>query len=331
MDAARCARRLPGVTSVHLACLESRAEMPAHSWEAAEALEEGIVFHNSLGPTSVKTDAGKVTGVAFRACTSVFDEQGRFAPRFDDSKTSSLAADTVIVTIGQGIDTAGLGVATGPGGRIVADSASLATSIPGVFAGGDAVLGPAAMVDAMAQGHKAAEAIDAYIRGTKLLRGCGPAAAPPAPTRPTTPPSPSRSPRIPGRTRPSRTASRCRRPTPAGRVGAFTEIDQGYDAEQAIAEAKRCLACGLCSECMQCVKACTAGAVLPRPAARGDRDRRRQRHPDPRLRGVPRRPAGRVRPRPLQQRAVQRAVRADALGRRTHRGSGASGPPTAER
>ncbi len=50
MDAARCARRLPGVTSVHLACLESRAEMPAHSWEAAEALEEGVVFHNSLGP-----------------------------------------------------------------------------------------------------------------------------------------------------------------------------------------------------------------------------------------------------------------------------------------
>ena len=51
MDAARCARRLPGVSSVHLACLESGREMPAHSWEAAEALEEGIVFHNSLGPT----------------------------------------------------------------------------------------------------------------------------------------------------------------------------------------------------------------------------------------------------------------------------------------
>ena len=121
MDAARCARRLPGVSSVHLACLESRAEMPAHSWEAAEALEEGVVFHNSLGPTGIETAGDKVTGVAFRACTSVFDEQGRFAPRFDDSKTTVLAADTVIVTIGQGIDAAGLGVATGPGGRIVAD------------------------------------------------------------------------------------------------------------------------------------------------------------------------------------------------------------------
>ena len=59
MDAARCARRLPGVTSVHLACLESRAEMPAHSWEAAEALEEGIVFHNSLGPTERRDRRGQ--------------------------------------------------------------------------------------------------------------------------------------------------------------------------------------------------------------------------------------------------------------------------------
>ena len=62
MDAARCARRLPGVTSVHLACLESRAEMPAHSWEAAEALEEGIVFHNSLGPTRIETSRGQSDG-----------------------------------------------------------------------------------------------------------------------------------------------------------------------------------------------------------------------------------------------------------------------------
>ncbi len=136
MDAARCALRLPGVKSVHLACLESREEMPAHSWEAAEALEEGVVFHNSLGPTRIENGA-----VTFRACTSVFDENKKFNPRFDDSKTTVLKADTVIVTIGQG-------------GRIVADKDTLATSVPGIFAGGDAVLGPASMVDAMAQGHR---------------------------------------------------------------------------------------------------------------------------------------------------------------------------------
>ncbi len=260
MDAARCARRLPGVSSVHLACLESRAEMPAHSWEAAEALEEGVVFHNSLGPTSIETAGDKVTGVSFRACTSVFDEQGRFAPRFDDSKTTVLAADTVIVTIGQGIDAAGLGVATGPGGRIVADGDTLATSIPGIFAGGDAVLGPAAMVDAMAQGHKAAEAIDAYVRKVKPPQGCGTTAGAgsaagnggeaPVQTAPNPQPDAPKQDRV-----------KMPQADPAGRVRGFTEIDQGYSAEQAIAEAKRCLACGLCSECMQCVKACTAGAV----------------------------------------------------------------------
>ena len=160
MDAARCALRLPGVKSVHLACLESREEMPAHSWEAAEALEEGVVFHNSLGPTRIENGA-----VTFRACTSVFDENKKFNPRFDDSKTTVLKADTVIVTIGQGID-----ARTGPGGRIAADKDTLATSVPGIFAGGDAVLGPASMVDAMAQGHRAAESIDAFLRGAKPVQ-----------------------------------------------------------------------------------------------------------------------------------------------------------------
>jgi len=140
MDAARCALRLPGVESVQLACLESRAEMPAHAWEAAEALEEGVVFHDSAGPTRIETSDGKVEGVAFHACISVFDENKRFNPKFDDSRAGRLAADTVIVTIGQGIDAAGLGVETGPGGRIVADRDTLATGIPGLFAGGDAVL-----------------------------------------------------------------------------------------------------------------------------------------------------------------------------------------------
>ena len=240
MDAARCARRMPGVTSVHVACLESRAEMPAHSWEAAEALEEGIVFHNSVGPTRIEA-----TGVSFRACTRVFDEDKRFNPQFDDSKTSALAADTVIVTIGQGIDAAKLGVAAGAGGRIAADKDTLATSIAGVFAGGDAVLGPASMVDAMAQGHRAAEAIDAYLRGAKLAPVSASADLAPNP-RPDAP----RQERV---KMPQADAAR--------RVHDFSEIDLGYSPEQAIAEAKRCLACGLCSECMQCVKACSAGAV----------------------------------------------------------------------
>ena len=254
MDAARSARRLPGVSAVHVACLESRTEMPAHSWEAAEALEEGVVFHNSLGPTKIETNDSKVTGVAFRACTKVFDDSKRFAPQFDDSRTTLLPADAVIVTIGQGVDAAGLGVATGPGGRIVANEDTLATSVPGLFAGGDAVLGPASMVDAMAHGHKAAVAIDAYLRGAKVTP------APPSDREETA--------KNPKPDAPRQERIKMPQADPAGRVGSFVEIDEGYSVQQAVAEAGRCLACGLCSECMQCVKACSAGAVChdQRPA-----------------------------------------------------------------
>ena len=78
MDAARCARRMPGVQVGARGLPESREEMPAHPWEAAEALEEGVVFHTGLGPARIETAGGKVTGVAFRACTRVFDETKRF-------------------------------------------------------------------------------------------------------------------------------------------------------------------------------------------------------------------------------------------------------------
>jgi heterodisulfide reductase subunit A-like polyferredoxin len=253
MDAARCARRLPGVQSVHVACLERREEMPAHAWEAAEALEEGVVFHNSLGPTKVLTEGEKVTGMAFRACTRVFDEKGRFSPQFDDARVSTLAADTVIVTIGQGIDASGLApVATGPGGRLVADRETLATNLPGIFAGGDAVLGPASMVDAMAQGHRAASAIDAFLRGATSKRAAEGSEADKKREELAPNPDPD-APRAERHKMPQTGA--------AERVRGFGEIDQGYSYEDAVAEAKRCMACGLCSECGQCVKACAAGAI----------------------------------------------------------------------
>ncbi len=259
LHAARMALRLPGVDSVHLACLESRAEMPAHSWEAAEALEEGVIFHNSLGPTRIAISEEKAGGVTFRACTSVFDEFKRFDPLFDDSAISTISADTVIVAAGRAVDAHRLGLEMRPGGRILTDKETLGTSVPGIFAGGDAVLGPASMVEAMAQGHRAAESIDAYIRGSASIRSAGfarvsasvasgssPAKLAPNPT----PDAPVRE-HVPM----PRLAS-------WQRIGSFIETDLGYGREQAISEAQRCLSCGLCSECMQCLGACSAGAVM---------------------------------------------------------------------
>ena len=249
MDAARCARRLPGVTSVDLACLEKREEMPAHSWEANEALEEGVVFHPSLGPTKIVAQNGKVSGVSFRACTRVFDDNRRFAPTFDDAQVTNLDADTVIVTIGQGIEVMAP-LTAGPGGRIVSDRDTLATSVPGVFAGGDAVLGPASLVDAMAQGHRAATTIDSFLRGTLAEKG----AAVETKTEELAPTPETDAPPVERR--------KMKQASPEERVRGFGEIDVGYTYEDAMAEAKRCLACGLCSECGQCVKACSAGAIV---------------------------------------------------------------------
>jgi heterodisulfide reductase subunit A-like polyferredoxin len=252
MDAARCARRLPGVKSVDLACLEKRDEMPAHSWEAAEALEEGVAFHPSLGPTKILAQSGKVTGVAFRECTRVFDEQRRFAPQFNDAQVTNLDADTVIVTIGQGIE-AMAPLASGPGGRIVSDRETLATSVPGIFAGGDAVLGPASLVDAMAQGHRAATAIEGHLRG---ILGQASAAVEGVASKP------EELAPIPDTDAPPVERRRMKQAGAEQRVRGFGEIDLGYCYEDAVAEAKRCLACGLCSECGQCVKACSAGAIV---------------------------------------------------------------------
>ncbi len=259
LDAARSALRLPGVKSVSLACLESRDEMPAHSGKTAEAVEEGMRIHHGLGPTRIDTANGRVKAVLFRACTSVYDEYGRLDPLFDDSRISELAADTVLMGVGRGVDASRLGMEARPGGRIFADKETLATGIPGIFAGGDAAMGPASIADAMAQGHKAADSIDAYIRGSANIRSIDR-------TRISSADAPDSKPaKLTPNPRPDATQQNCVQMPRAGaaaRVQSTTEINLGYSREEAVMEARRCLACGLCSECMQCVQVCAPGAIL---------------------------------------------------------------------
>jgi heterodisulfide reductase subunit A-like polyferredoxin len=259
LHAARCALRLPGVKSVHLACIEGRSELPAHSWELAEALEEGLILHNGLGPTRFETADGRVASVTFRACTSVFDEYRRFDPLFDDTEISSLAADTVIVAAGRAVNASRFGVELRPGGRIQADKDDLATSIKGVFAGGDAVLGPTSVVEAVNQGHMAAESIDAYIRGAALIRSTD------RKQSPTTSASFPRTVKYAHNPRPHASRQeriRTEQTSAVERLLSFSEISHDYSRGQGVSEAARCLSCGLCSECMECVKVCSAGAVL---------------------------------------------------------------------
>jgi heterodisulfide reductase subunit A-like polyferredoxin len=258
LDAARCALRLPGVKSVHLACLESWVEMPADPDVIDEACKEGVVVHNGLGPTRLEAADGRVKSVMFRACTSVYDEHKRFDPLFDDTVLSALSADTVIVAAGRLSDALGFGLEMRPGGRILTDSQTLAAGVPGIFAGGDVVLGPASLAEAIAQGHKAAEGMDEFMRRSITIRSAE-SAMPAARSifrLNSTNIAPNPNPSAPFQERVKmRLAER------ADLLRFMNDIRLGYSKEQAQTEAGRCLSCGLCSECLQCVTACTAGAI----------------------------------------------------------------------
>jgi heterodisulfide reductase subunit A-like polyferredoxin len=262
LDAARCALRLPGVASVSLACIEGRTEMPAQSDLISQALEEGVVILNGLDPTRIEAQNERVVSLAFRACTSVYDNYRgykRYNPLFDDSQVSTLKADTVIVAVGRDVDAKPFGMEMRPGGRILADNQTLATSIKGIFAGGEAALGAASVADAIAQGHKAAEAIDAYIRGGASIRITDSA---PASSRASAQSSAAKLASNPTPDAVRRARVKMPQLDIAGRMRDAREVDLGYSLDQAVLEAQRCLSCGLCSECMQCVKACSAEAIL---------------------------------------------------------------------
>lgn len=166
MDCARNAIRL-GCKTVHITCLEARHEMPGSEFEVEEALDEGAILHNSLGPKRILGKNGKVTGLETIVCTSVFNEEGRFSPTFAEGSESVIEADNIIIAIGQRSDLALVSerdnVELDRGRTIKVDPVTLSTSIPGVFAGGDVATGPRLLIDAIAQGHKAAESIHAYL------------------------------------------------------------------------------------------------------------------------------------------------------------------------
>jgi len=170
VDAAMTALRL-GADSVQMVCLESREDMPAHDWEIAQAEDEGVVIHTSLGPKRFTVDHDRVSGIKVMRCTRVFDEQGRFDPRYDENETTHVPADTVIVTIGQQGDPGLLkgmeGVIRGPGYTLKADK-DYALGIEGVFASGDIIRGPSSVIDAIADGRRVADIIDRYLGGAGL-------------------------------------------------------------------------------------------------------------------------------------------------------------------
>jgi ferredoxin len=260
VDAARTAVRA-GAEEVHIVSLESFSEMPVlrtvqgHE-EFEEAKKEGVIFHPQRGPRKFIGQDGKLKGVEFVGVERTYDDNGRFNPVYNESLKEVFEADSVILAIGQQADLAFLkpsdGVELTPARLVKIDSQTLATTAPGVYAGGDVAFGPRNIIDAVANGKKAALSIDEYLRkeapGTVFELSIE---------------------KIPTRifTRPEDFEQHAREAAPTidlKRRTGISEVESGYTEEQARRQAERCLACHVqtiydadkCVMCNRCVDIC---------------------------------------------------------------------------
>ena len=168
IDAARVSART-GAPEVTMLCLESAEQMPASDEEVAEATEDGVKIECGWGPQEVLTDdAGAVRGIVFKRCTRVFNDEGRFAPEYDEEDLLTIECDQVVFAIGQSIEWGNLlegsAVELGRGQGAVADPQTYQTAEADIFVGGDVYTGPKFAIDAIAAGHEAAISIHRFVQ-----------------------------------------------------------------------------------------------------------------------------------------------------------------------
>lgn len=256
-DAARTAQRA-GAKSITIMSLESREEMPAHDFEIEEAEHEGIEFVNRRGPSKITVNDGKVTGLDTIGVRSVFDAEGKFAPDFDTADLGHIEADTIILAIGQAIDLDSLGDQgpnISPRRTIEIDWDTGATSLADVWSGGDAAKGPRTLIDAIADGRRAATDIHQSFGGDAAEA-------------------------VPGQMVELRQfhrlddlydrSDRVDVPTlETGRRVGLAEVETGFTPEQARCEANRCLRCfanilldvDACVLCALCSDVCPVDVI----------------------------------------------------------------------
>ncbi|MFQ5965896.1 MAG: FAD-dependent oxidoreductase [Candidatus Scalinduaceae bacterium] len=258
MDCARSALRL-GPKEVHIACLESREEMPTTDYEIEETLQEKAILHTSVGPKKILGENGRVTGLETLKVKSVFDSQGRFNPSFYEDSESVLDADTIILAIGQASDLSfleGQGeIQVTRGGTIAVDTNTLSTNVPGIFAGGDIVLGRGSLTQSLGHGKKAALSIHNYLRKSSetdyKFRDVKPI---------------DELSETETRVDKIKKEEREEMPSllPEKRVKNYEEVELGFTEEMAMREAMRCMNCGngasvseeICTACLTCVRVC---------------------------------------------------------------------------
>ena len=173
-DVARTAVRC-GAESVDLYCLESYDDMPMGPEDRGECERDGITIHAGWGQTEVVVRDGHAAGIRLRKCLRVKDDQGRFAPVFDDNDTCEAACATVLYCIGQKVDwrqlLTGTAVTFNPNGTAQVDPVTYQTAEPDIFAGGDAVTGQKFAIDAIAAGKEGAISLHRFVQKATLTIG----------------------------------------------------------------------------------------------------------------------------------------------------------------
>ncbi len=175
IDVARTALRT-GSAEVSMYCLETRDVMPASDEEVAEAEEEGILVNNGWGPKEILTENGKVIGIVFKKCLSVYDEEKRFRPQYDENDCMTVLCDHVLISVGQSILWGdllkGTKVELNGNGSVKADAVTYQTAEPDIFVGGDVYTGPKFAIDAIAAGKEGCVSINRFVhKGHSLTLG----------------------------------------------------------------------------------------------------------------------------------------------------------------
>ena len=173
-DVARTAVRC-GAESVDLYCLESYDDMPMGPEDRGECERDGITIHAGWGQTEIVTENGHAAGIRLRKCLRVKNDQGRFAPEFDDNDTCQAQCAAVLYCIGQKVDwrqlLTGTAVTFNPNGTAQVDPVTYQTAEPGIFAGGDAVTGQKFAIDAIAAGKEGAISLHRFVQKATLTIG----------------------------------------------------------------------------------------------------------------------------------------------------------------
>jgi heterodisulfide reductase subunit A len=249
MDAARTALRFKAA-SVQVLSLESLQELPAHPSEFEEAKSEGVTFRHECGVRNFEGDE-RVRKIQPMRCVSVFDENGRFSPKYSDKRLGAIECDLVIVAAGMRPDAGEFGLPINPSGTIQVDKETLQTEMPYVFAAGDVVTGPTMITTAAGLGSRAAFMMDRRLQGKAM----DPAELDiPLPMVDKT--------SVLGRQVSYRDiVPKNPRDTVVVRPGEFYPDEETFTEAEATMCSSRCLDCGVCSECNECVSICPADCI----------------------------------------------------------------------